>query len=263
MKIAILYSGHIRTFNKVKEKHLQFIDSLRLFSEVKIFVHTYSEIDSNTHSWWNRNTQINNYKANTNEVIDFLQPQTYVINGFDVSEIVPEYFVSDGSFEGTISMVKSINEVYKQLNTYSKNSNWLPDYIIKTRFDISFNINKVIDAIKHIENKKGIFIKAKNSNTLGGVSDIFFIHKLNLPLDRILEKFNGKELILYFKKYKIFYMELFIYENFIKRQEIIYIRPNLEIHRLNGNILKVDNTNYNLMRYIQDWILQRNNLLIR
>ena len=183
---------------------------------VRLFGHTWKVSESSTQSWW-KNEQERNLSNPENE-IDFVNNLNWTKLLIEEEiEINHKYdkFNSHISYNGVNSMFygwKKVNELYSE---YKNSQNWKADLVIKLRYDIDFNIDRILDVVKSTSdniyvNRSHIFELAKS------YSDIIFIgRETELNFSLALEKFNSNFFLkTYFKKYNLFIPEIFV-SNFI------------------------------------------------
>lgn len=262
MRIAIVYSGHVRSFYECKQSHIELLSKLKEKNETKVFFHTYPDIEANTPSWWQKTKNGSISKINLDEIVSVLNPTLYEIRDFQLNDLQPSYFSSDGSFIGAKSMYKSFEEAYKLVENYKLTQGWSPDLIIKLRFDIRFNTTAIVKLISDYNYRfDAACILAQNSNHFGGISDILIIHRPTIKFDKLYQDFNSDNLFNYFKKFKVFYSEIYIRLTVLSGIKIKYFNPDLCIVRLDGNEIKIGTTKKTLIERYRNYIDQRRLLL--
>lgn len=212
MKIAFLYSGHIRSFNLTQNKHFELIDKLSKCHDVKLFGHTWDVVESNSQSWWkNESDSIFESEIDIKECLNFINWSGIMI---EKEKHFPNNFLnfkSQISYESIYSMFYGWKMVYELYYKYKESKTWVADVLIKLRFDIEFDVEQILKSVDSIMD----LIVVNKSQTWGlehAYSDIIFIGKESIFNPSLaLERFeSSKTLKLYFKRYKLFIPELFV-----------------------------------------------------
>lgn len=213
MNIAFLYSGHLRSFYLTQSKHNDLIQKLLYENhDVKLFGHTWNNLESSSKSWWKEeskmqlmgsqldNIPMNNFQWNVIKVEDEKEFSCPIKD-----------FNSQISYEGIYSMFYGWTAVYEVYCEFKNSNKWNADILLKLRFDIDFDIEKITSSINSIS-KSIIVNKSQTWGVEGAFSDILFIgpeSELNFSL--ALSKFeSNKVLKSYFKRYNTFVPELFV-----------------------------------------------------
>ena len=170
MKVALLISGHLRTFKKcfpyLKKNLLNCFD-------VDVFIHTWDEIESKTKSWHNQH--MNNYKIDT-DIISFINknysPKMLKIETQIDFKIDGTLADADISLNGLKNMTYGFKSVYDLLKDFENKNNIQYDRLIKVRPDV---------ALKHPFPVKSLEIQDK--------SILFFGNRCPVPLRQVEYKF--------------------------------------------------------------------------
>lgn len=243
MKIAILYSGHLRSIEQTHHLHLKFINLLKKEHELKIFCQTWDEQESKTESWWGKKELMNNFTFNPEEIINkFIKPDEIIINEKLLNIEVPLNYNSTISYEGIYSMFYGINQSYILYKKFSEEKDWVADILIKIRYDIDFNIEPVLNNINNISQNKFLVFSSNSYDFFNSYSDTLFVFDNNtIDLFNSFELFKeNKTLTSYFNKFKYFIPEVFISEFVLKNKNHIKLNKDLFIIRVNGNKILVN-----------------------
>jgi len=140
LKIALILSGHLRTFEKT------YISFLENFSHLKldIFCHTWDSLGHNDKVWWG-NDGDSIYNKNLNEV--HLQNLRNFYNPKKIKIDSPINFISENNeynekYNGYNALKSQWESIYKsnQLRIeYEKESNIKYDCVIRSRYDIKYH----------------------------------------------------------------------------------------------------------------------------
>lgn len=257
MKIAILYSGHLRSFNLVKSSHLKLIQELNCpGNDVKVFCQTWDSFEANTNSWWGKSEE--KFESDLNEVellVKILKPTAYsILSQKDVElSTKPDFYCSDISFSGIESMFLAFNEVSKLLKSYCDTSTWQPDCIIRIRYDIDFDSSVFVNGILNFADNNLVCFESNIWSFANAISDVLFAFPYNLlnSFLNALENFRNHNILkLYFKRYKLFVPELFISNFVFNGINRVYINDDIFIVRaLNSQSILISKKNISLNKF--------------
>lgn len=258
INVAILYSGNIRSFENVKEKHIKFINSLKFKYNVKVFAQTWDQIESSTNSWWTKsNDKINTNKASIEKlIVENLKPEVIHIstNILPTKYKAPHFFKSKISYDGIKGMLNSNLLVWQIFENYITKENWRPNFVIKIRYDIDFDYELFLNKLDYISKKNIVLTYFSENWAFANVySDILiaFDFENAKKFYKSLAVFcNNNFLVKYFELYTTFIPEIFFFKFVLKDCEILTNRENLNIIRVNSDISKICSTtdmncNYN------------------
>tara|TARA_R110002050_G_scaffold5805_2_gene24994 strand:+ start:210 stop:860 length:651 start_codon:yes stop_codon:yes gene_type:complete len=145
MKIAVCFSGQIRSFNLVKDSIKNF---LLYDPNVDVFCHTYYKYDnSKFENFYNPACTVDYGDfgdINLNELIDLYKPISFKFEA-------PSYE------ENAKSMFNSIYESNELKKQYEEANDFKYDLVVRCRYDLLFNAhtNYVIDDNIHVINRPG------------------------------------------------------------------------------------------------------------
>lgn len=243
LKIAVIYSGNLRSLNLVQCSHVKFLDNLKLSNDVKIFCQTWNTIESETTSWWSKKNSKSEYdKFYISETIhQILNPVDFSLSILEETILhnKPFFFKSKISYDGIFSMLKANYYAWILLQDYIKKENWIPDIVIKIRYDIDFDFEEFNLNLKSVyKQNKILTFTSFNWAFTNSYSDIFIAFKYeNAKLFyTAFEKFtNNDYLEKYFENYTLFVPELFYFKYILKECLVININENLNIIRIGGS----------------------------
>ena len=247
MKIALLYSGHLRSIKKTSQLHNIFISQLKKKNEVKIFCQTWEEPESKTMTWWNYSDLINEENYSPNEILkNTINPDIFIINKKSSTYIKPNYYNSTITYDGIASMYYALNESFKLCEEYSSKNNWEFEIVIRMRYDIEFDYVSLLELIEHSQiNKNQIFFSTNTYDFFDSYTDVLFVL---VNKNKISDFFNNLNLFLqddflrvYFNKYTKFIPEIFISEFILQNNKILKIFLEINIVRINDEIVNVGN----------------------
>lgn len=179
MKIAILLSGHLRSFRKTQSSFLQFKNSLEQFGTVDVFCHTWDIEESVTASWWKEHSLNDPPPATVRrlDIEDAYQPVKLIIE--------PTVHFDDSTYKidvtipvaGMLSMLYTQRRAFELLEQYERHNNFQYDMIIKTRFDLLYELAPEFNnCIKECIDLDCIYLPSSNPYELSGSSsDVFAI----------------------------------------------------------------------------------------
>jgi hypothetical protein len=177
MKIGIVLSGHLRSFRQTHESFLNLKRELEKQGTVDVFCHTWDIEESVTASWWKEhNGEISSLpKANEKELIDHYIPKAYQIEPTRIFDEIPLKIKSIIPTLGISSMLYSQFRAFQLLREYSKINNISYDLLVKTRYDIGYEIHPFFSTtITNAANADCLFIPNTNPYELtGACADVF------------------------------------------------------------------------------------------
>jgi hypothetical protein len=236
MKVAIVLSGHLRSYKNTLQNFNDFVNMIKSENhEVKIFCHTWSELEANTSSWWGK-SEVKESVIGTieNEIINAYNPASFIIENSDsiILEKEFEFYKSNISFEGVQLMYYSLNESFEILREYELNNNWQSDLVIRSRYDILLDFDQIC-----LKTSNMMIPISSNFDIIGGISDVFALlprNQMDLYSQQYVNFCNKDILKKYFDKYALFVPELFLLF-LIKGVNYLPIKGTVKILRLNGN----------------------------
>lgn len=254
MKIALLYSGNLRSFESCSTCHLNLIEILKKCYDIKIFSHSWSFRESTSGTWWKKDDDKDNTcNADDVEKIIYKTLKTdriLVTNNLNLDTPNLKNYNSLISIEGLYSMVLSISKSFEIMREYMIENDWQPDIVIKLRYDIIFNHCDIVTAVANIKQKKILnryFAYSSNSYFLtGSVSDVLFVFPLSVAdayFNNINMMFSEKKLELYNQKYTTFIPEIFITKYVLSKYKPYVIDGSLHILRLSLEKIEISCNN--------------------
>lgn len=248
MKIGLVLFGHLRSFRSTHESYNSFLKTLQQLGDVDVFCHTWDIEESVTTSWWKEHNNGEKPPATVDpsEIVEKYQPIRYIIEPsrqFDEKE----YNINiQSSISGTLSMLYTQRQVFSLLKEYEIQNNFRYDIIVKSRYDLLFEIDSEFrTVVKDSADNKILYLPSSNPyESIGSCSDIFAVGDRNE-----MEKYfsfcdNIKNAIdIYFEKgYRKFLpefcMTVYLDNVGVSRKELTGLR--LHILRTNGDQLQIN-----------------------
>lgn len=241
MKIAIILSGHLRSYRDTFSSFQKLKDLLQSFGQVDVFCHTWDIEDSISASWWKEHSAgiVPETNVNEKEVSDLYQPTAI--------RIEPSKFFKEASLaihsaipvSALLSMIYSQHAAYLLMDNYARERNISYDLVVKTRYDLEYEIAEAFgEKLKNINNFRLLVPNSNSFELTGACADIFAAGNHNSMSEylKFYERFD-EALSFYRDLYKVFIPELFLrtyLDKFnIKNNESEGIR--FTILRTNGN----------------------------
>lgn len=212
MKIAILISGHLRSYKKTIENFNKFKDSLvDLDHDVKVFCHTWDKFDSDTQTWW-RDITVLNVEAQKikQELIGLYNPAKHLVDSaknysvFKADKL--QEYKSDIAFEGIQFMYLSLKRSWDLYTEFEESSGFIADLIIRTRYDL------LVEPLKRIDINFYVPLSV-TYGLIGGVSDIFAVipRRFGAVYFNMIEHiYNNKIYSSYCDNYRYYAPEIFL-----------------------------------------------------
>jgi hypothetical protein len=191
MRIALCFSGQIRTGIEVSKSVLNFIDTPHL--TVDFFIHTWDIESKSPHDVSKHLPYIRSGSTypldmtKIDKIKDIYKPKKIVVSNYDEYQksinsnprfIDNEHFV----IPYVIPLYQSAYESNKLKMEYEKENNFKYDFVVKSRFDCAFyNYQKLIEEVKFIKNRfrqsniKEIYVNDHWNKLPGMMEDIFWI----------------------------------------------------------------------------------------
>ena len=142
MRIGLVLFGHLRSFRAAHDSYKKFLSTLQQVGDVDVFCHTWDIEESVTASWWKEHKpgDIPPATVNATEIEERFKPVRYTIepsrqfddSGYNVQSTIP--------VAGILSMLHSQREAFRLLEEYSKENDVSYDVIIKSRYDLLYEI---------------------------------------------------------------------------------------------------------------------------
>ena len=252
MRIGLVLFGHLRSFRSTHDSFQQFLKTLQRSGEVDVFCHTWDIEESVTASWWKEHKpdDVPSPTVNANEIEEKYKPVGYIVersrqfddSGYKIESSIP--------VAGILSMLYSQQHAFRLLEEYSNQNNIVYDVVIKSRYDLFYEIAPVFSTIivECIKNNS-LYLPTSNPYELGGsFSDVFVLGptKLVKQYFGFVTNFNAAIENYEQKGYKELLPELCL--TLYLNEENISIREleGLRIHilRMNGDRFQI-NTDVN------------------
>ena len=214
MKIGLVLFGHLRSFRNTHSSFQQLRDVLKSVGEVDIFCHTWDIEESVTVAWWKEHKPDDPPPSTVNagEIISIYKPVQYLVEpsrqfenpGYEIDSTIP--------VAGILSMLHSQKQAFDLLTDYEKQNNFRYDVIIKSRYDLLYEIASSFAQVpSRSVSGNCLFLPSSNPYELtGSSSDVFAIGPRLLMEQYFTFCDNFKEAIALYKDkgYRHFVPEL-------------------------------------------------------
>jgi len=179
MKIGLVLFGHLRSFRKTHESFLLLKNILEQQGEVDIFCHTWDIEESVSAAWWKSHDPNSPPSATVDEkeIISKYKPTLYEVEPskqFDEPELGIESLVP---LAGMLSMLYSQLKSFELLKKYEQESGQTYDVVIKSRYDILYEIASEFASLPGNAMKNDcVYLPSSNPYELAGAfSDVFAV----------------------------------------------------------------------------------------
>ena len=273
MRIGLVLFGHLRSFRAAHGSYKSFLAALEQVGDVDVFCHTWDIEESVTASWWKEHKPGDTPPATVNASVieEKYRPVRYFIepsrqfddSGYTVKTSIP--------VAGILSMLHSQREAFRLLEQYSEEKNIKYDIVIKSRYDLLYEIApSFAQVINECLKNNCLYLPTSNPYELGGsYSDVFVIGPTRLVKDYFNFAVDFKNVLDRYqaKGYGIFLPEHCL--TFYLGEKNIDTRPltALRIHilRLSGDKFQI-NTDKNFLNneplcFFRDTILINEQLM--
>ena len=142
MRIAILLSGHIRTYDKTIESWKKYIPN---YNNIDIFIHTWDTIDRLTESFYK--TSNKTYTIDINHIKEIYKPKDIIIEKQDLKDTEILWPDCTESIKGSFYYFQSWYKVNQLKINYENKHNFIYDLVIKLRPDIFLKESLPLDNI--------------------------------------------------------------------------------------------------------------------
>lgn len=179
MKIALLLTGHLRSFRNTYPSFEALRSVLAQHGEVDVFAHTWDIEESVTASWWKDHSGDNPPPPNVNreEIEKLYQPASLHIEPSRQFDELPLSIKSIIPVSGLLSMLYSQFQAWKLMDACEKEKGVKYEVLVKMRYDLGFEIAPAFGALLQRSLKEQtLFVPNSNPYELtGACADIFSI----------------------------------------------------------------------------------------
>ncbi len=177
MKIGIVLFGHLRSYRKTHSSFIELKKILEKDGQVDVFCHTWDIEESVTPKWWKEHKPGGPPPGTVNEkeIEEKYSPVRYTIessiqfdgSGYEVNTSIP--------LPGILSMLYTQQRSFELLKQYEAEKDFRYDVIIKTRYDLLYEIAPAFnDIIQDCLTNKKVYLPPSHPYELtGAYSDIF------------------------------------------------------------------------------------------
>ncbi len=248
MRIGIVLFGHLRSFRQTLSSFKELKKTLEKHGQVDVFCHTWDIEESVTAAWWKEHKTDNPPSATVNakEIEEKYAPVRYTIesskqfddSGYEVNTSVP--------IPGILSMLYAQQRSFELLKQYETEKNFRYDVIIKTRYDLLYEIAPGFnDIIQDCLTNSKVYLPSSNPYELiGSYSDILAVGSRD-EMEKYFDFCYNfiKAVSLYQKKgYRQLIpevcMSVYLEELGLKRTELTGLRIN--VLRMNGEKFQIN-----------------------
>ncbi len=248
MRIGLVLFGHLRSFRAAHESYNKFSSTLQQVGDVDVFCHTWDIEESVTASWWKEHKPGDQPPATVQatEIEERYKPVRYLIEPSRQFDDGGYYIKSSIPVAGILSMLHSQREAFRLLEEYGTQNNLTYDVIIKSRYDLLYEIAPSFSAligqciIDHC-----LFLPTSNPYELAGsFSDVFVIGPSKLikeyfgfadDFKNVLDNYNEKQYGMFLPEHCL---TLYLEEKGIKLRELTGFR--IHILRMNGDKFQIN-----------------------
>jgi hypothetical protein len=140
IKIALLFSGHLRSFEKT---YISFLENFSHLNDIDIFCHTWNTLGHNDKVWWNNNgDSIYNKKLNEvhlQNLRNFYNPKKIKIdNSINFVSENDEYNNKYVGYNALKNQWEGLYRVNQLRLDYENETNKKYDCVIRSRYDIKY-----------------------------------------------------------------------------------------------------------------------------
>lgn len=179
MRIGVVLFGHLRSYKHTYSSFEKLKSTLSREGELDIFCHTWDIEESVSAAWWKDHKADNPPPASVNkeEIISKFSPVLYEIEpskqfeepSFPVKSLIP--------LAGMVSMLYSQTKSFELLKAYEQRTGKKYDVIIKSRYDILYDIDpRVTSLLTEAVKKNMVYLPSSNPYELAGAfSDVLAI----------------------------------------------------------------------------------------
>lgn len=179
MRIALLLTGHLRSFRNTHPSFEALRAALAGHGQVDVFAHTWDIEESVTASWWKDHAGDAPPPPNVQEeeVKRLYGPVAYRIEPSRKFEEIPVSIKSIIPVSGLLSMLYSQYQAWKLMDTHVKETGAGYDLLVKMRYDLGYEIAPAFSTIiERGAKERTLFVPNSNPYELtGACADIFAI----------------------------------------------------------------------------------------
>jgi len=177
MRIALLLTGHLRTFRKTHGSYLDLLHMLEKIGKVDVFCHTWDIEESVTASWWKEHQTEGPPPPNVreSEVIQHYNPKNWSIESSRQFDEIPVSIKSIIPISGILSMLYSQYQAFRLMQSHAQENGIKYDLVLKTRYDLGYEVDSVFqDLVKRHQDRSFLWVPNSNPYELSGAyADIF------------------------------------------------------------------------------------------
>lgn len=252
MKIALLLTGHLRSFRNTHPSFEALRNVLSGHGEVDVFAHTWDIEESVTASWWKDHAGDAPPPPNVDEgeVKRLYKPVACLIEPSRKFEEIPVSIKSIIPVSGLLSMLYSQYQAWKLMDAHAREKGLGYDLVVKMRYDLGYEIAPAFsNMIEQGVKEATLFLPNSNPYELtGACADIFAIGAAG-PMEEYLRYYEHFESTLRLYQEKGFRelvpercLKTFLEEKRVAHSELEGIR--IHILRNNGVTFRICSDRY-------------------
>jgi hypothetical protein len=252
MRIGLLLFGHLRSYKDTYSSFGKLKKTLMQEGEVDVFCHTWDIKESLSPAWWktNENNNILPPLVDEAELVSMYAPGQYQIETSRQFE-EPELGINSSiPIAGMCSMLYSQLQAFKLLKKHEQQHGFQYDIIIKTRYDLLYEIAPPFAKLLQIAlDNKCIFLPSSNPYELAGAySDIFALggraemEKYFLFNDHLIEAASIYGEKAYREMVPELFMSVYLKNENVPMRETVGFR--IHILRMNGEKFSINSDRY-------------------
>lgn len=252
MRIALLLTGHLRSFRNTHPSFEALRNVLTQYGEVDVFAHTWDIEESVTASWWKDHAGDAPPPPNVNEeeIRGLYQPVALRIEPSRQFEELPVSIKSVIPVSGLLSMLYSQFQAWKLMDAYEREKGVKYEVLVKMRYDLGFEIAPAFTSMLLRSVQDGVlFVPNSNPYALTGACADIFALGASLPMVRYLRYFEHFESTLHLYENQGFRelvpercLKTYLESQQISHKEIEGIR--IHILRSNGILFRICSDQY-------------------
>lgn len=252
MKIALLLTGHLRSFRKTHDSFLRLKQLLSQQGEVDVFAHTWDIEESVTASWWKDHAADAPPPPNVDasELERLYQPVSYQIEPSRQFQEIPVSIKSIIPVSGLLSMLYSQHRAFVLMEEYARTHQKTYEVVVKMRYDLGFEIAPAFASLlPRSVAESCLFVPNSNPYELtGACADIFAIGAKR-PMESYLRFYEHFETTL--RQYEAAGFRELVPERclktYLENQSVLHKEiEGIRIHilRSNGNMFRICSDQY-------------------
>jgi hypothetical protein len=248
MKIGLVLFGHLRSYKQTLTSFQQLINQLQQSGKVDVFCHSWDIEESVTASWWKEHKTDDPPPAtiNAEEIKEKYQPVRFIIEPSKEFDDTAYKINSSVSIAGILSMLHSQRRAFELLVNYEKESGFRYDVVIKTRYDLLYEIAPVFSVqVNECIARNCVYLPSSNPYELAGSSSDIFALGSRREMEKYFSFCNNFKMAAdayfndgYCQLIPELCMSAYLNKTGVKKEELTGLR--LHILRMNGEKFQIN-----------------------